>query len=496
MAFCGIDVGTQGVRAAILAADGSLLGSGAATMHSDNRGHGRHEQDPDDWWAALCVATTASVEQAAQHGVAADEIRAIALDATSGTVLVEDAHGAPTGPALMYDDARAAEQATRAQRLGAGLWHDLGYSMQPTWALPKIMWLLAADALPAGGRIAHQSDHLVRRLCGEPVATDTSNALKSGVDLRSVRWPADLFAELGVPVTALPNVVLPAGELGHVDGAAARETGLPAGALVRAGMTDGCAAQIASGALATGNWSSALGTTLVVKGSTAELLRDPSGAVYCHRHPDGGWLPGGASSSGARVIATTFDHASPADLDALTRRAASLVPVPGVTYPLTGRGERFPFVAADAVGFVSSGATDDAARFGSLCQAVAYVERLAYDVLAGLGADVSGAVALTGGATRNDWWNQLRADVLGRACVLPASAQAATGMAVLAAAEPGELTATAGRMIAYTGRLEPDAERHAALTAGYLDLVGELTDRGWLDASVAQHATDTAAVHS
>ncbi len=477
MAFCGIDVGTQGVRAAVVDESGRLLGAGSAALAGSRRDGALHEQLPERWWAALTAAVRDAVARAE-----GDDVDAIALDATSGTVLVESADGTPRGAALMYDDARAHEQAVRAQEVGGAVWSALGYRMQPSWALPKVLWLVEHGSLGREDRVVHQSDHLVGRLTGHPVATDTSNALKTGADLRTATWPGEVFAELKIRKGLLPALVLPGEVLGRVGSAAAGALGLRQGTPVRAGMTDGCAAQIAAGALSAGSWSSALGTTLVVKGSTAQPVRDPNGAVYCHRHPDGGWLPGGASSTGAGVIEKTF---AGADLEALTRAARRLVPVAGVTYPLAGSGERFPFVAPDARGFTADGIDDDATRFAALCQGVAYVERLAYDVLAVLGADTSGTVAFTGGATRNPWWNQLRTDMLGRTTLLPESSQAAVGMAILAAAEPGQLTATAKRMVRVGARLEPDAEVGTALRPGYQCLVAELADRGWLDRVLA-----------
>jgi sugar (pentulose or hexulose) kinase len=221
---------------------------------------------------------------------------------------------------------------------------------------------------------------------------------------------------------------------------------------------------------------------LVIKGATTDLLHDPTGAVYCHRHPDGGWLPGGASSSGAGALAATLPGA---DLGGLTRSAQQRPLPQGVTYPLVGRGERFPFVAPDATGFLSARAVTEAEKFASLCLAIALVERLAYDTLAALGADVSGSVAFTGGATRNSWWNQLRCDVLGRTAVLPSSGEAAMGAAVLAAAEPGTLTATAQRMVRIAEQLEPDDERHGEYSARYAEFVTELTGRGWVQPELA-----------
>jgi len=480
-ATCGIDVGTQGVRAVVVSAAGDLLGSGAAPIARDHRDGVLHTQLPEDWWAAVVAAVRDAVHQAGRD----IEIGALALDATSGTVLVEASDGSDRGPALMYDDSRAAGQSRRAQSAGQQLWDSLGYRMQPSWALPKVLWLIENVALGAGDRVVHQADHLVRRLTGAPVATDTSHALKTGVDLRSAAWPGDVFGELGIPLSLLPQVVLPGTEIGSVGAEAARSTGLRVGTLVRAGMTDGCAAQIASRALRNGSWSSALGTTLVIKGSTPDLVHDSSGAVYCHRNPDGGWLPGGASSVGAGAIRQGFPDADTATLARLTEEAARLVPVADLVYPLTGSGERFPFVAPAAQGFGLDDLVDDGARFGAVCQGIAYVERLAYDVLGVLGAQVSGPVSLTGGAAENAWWNQLRADVLGRPTLVPTSGQAAMGMAVLAAAPPGRLAETAESMVAVSATFQPDPARGQSLMPGYRRLVGALADRGWLDPDLA-----------
>ena len=480
-ATCGIDVGTQGVRASVVGTDGTTLGSGAAPITSDQRDGRRHEQDPEQWWAALCTAVRAALSEAGDV-----RVTAVAIDATSGTVLVEHADGGPAGPALMYDDTRAHEFAARAQQVGASLWTSLGYRIQPSWALAKVLWLQDADALGTGDRVVHQSDHLVRRLVGAVVPTDTSHALKTGVDLRAVAWPADVFAELDIPLELLPQVELPTTEAGVVSGPASAATGITEGAVVRLGMTDGCAAQIAAGALETGHWSSALGTTLVVKGSTADPVLDPTGAVYCHRHPDGGWLPGGASSSGAGALRDAFTDGQ--DLDLLTEQARGLGVIAGATYPLTGRGERFPFVAADAVGFVSKRADSDAARFAALCQGVAYVERLGYDVLASLGADTTGPVSFTGGPTRNEWWNQMRCDLLGRPVLVPREPHPSTGMAMLAAAEPGRLSETVASMVGIGRSYTPDADRGGELRQGYGELVAELRDRGWLEPQAASYA--------
>lgn len=477
-ATCGIDVGTSGVRAVVVRPDGSVAGEGEAAL-SSSRSDERHEQDPRAWWEALCAATRAACVTAGPDG----EVSALAIDSTSGTILVQGPDGSARGPALMYDDGRGADLAAEADAAGRETWEALGHAIAPTWALPRLLWLLRAGHVGDADTVVHQGDHLAGRLVGHPVATDTSQALKTGVDLVAVDWPWDVLDRLGVPRRVLPDVVLPGTDLGAVSARAAEETGLPGGARVRAGMTDGCASQVSTGALAPGSWSTAIGTTLVVKGSTADLVRDPTGAVYCHRHPDGGWLPGGASTSGAGVLRELLPDA---DLDALTARLGEVEDDlrrgrVRAAYPLVGRGERFPFVTSEAPRTVAP-PEDDLTRLASLCLGLAFVERLSYDVLQSLGAETTGAVTLSGGATRNPWLNQLRADVLGRPAVLPGATGAALGMAVLAAAAPGSLTATAERMVRPRHRLEPDGERREALEPAYDAFVTALLDGGWLPA--------------
>ena len=75
----GIDVGTSGVRAALVDAAGDPVAWGAAPLP------GEHRRNPAAWWAA--------VEQALATLQAAGDlsaVRAVAVDGTSGTVLPAD----------------------------------------------------------------------------------------------------------------------------------------------------------------------------------------------------------------------------------------------------------------------------------------------------------------------------------------------------------------------------------------------------------------------
>jgi D-ribulokinase len=461
----GLDVGTGSARAIAVAADGAVVGRGAHPLRSRREGD-RHEQDPADWWEATAAACRAALER-----VAPDRIAGVATCATSGTILLVDRHGRPRSAALMYDDARAAAQARRT-------------GLPTSWALPKLHWLLEATGAAAGLRLAHQPDVITCALAGHAVATDASHALKSGYDLERGDWPAQLTDELG---ELLPAVVAPGTPVGEVCAAAAAQTGLPAGTPIVAGMTDGCAAQIAAGALRPGDCNSVLGTTLVLKASSPERVEDRAHGIYSHRAPDGGWLPGGASSSGAGVLTAAFPGR---DLDALGEQAAPHERTRVLSYPLVSRGERFPFAAPDAEAFTLGRPADDGERAAALMQGLALVERLCFEQLERLGASCGGELSLTGGATRNVRWSQLRADALGRPARLPEQTDSAFGMAILATAatraEP--VAAAAERMSRTHAVLEPRPAMRAHLDEQYERLVAEFVRRGWLAARCADRA--------
>ncbi|MET9758003.1 FGGY family carbohydrate kinase [Streptomyces sp. NPDC006372] len=471
--WLGIDLGTQSVRVLLVTADGTVLGSGSAPL--SGRRHGvRHEQDPVRWWAALRTASRAALGSA-PPGL---RIGGLAVCGTSGTVLLTDGSGRPVSPALMYDDGRAAKEAARCR--------EAGLAVQDTWALPKALWLLGEYG--PGLRLAHQPDLVISRLIGEPPPADSSHALKTGYDLRGEAWPETALAQLGVPERMLPHVVRPGTRLGEVCAAAADATGIPAGTPVLAGMTDGCAAQIASGALRPGSWNSVLGTTLVLKGAARDPVRDPTGVVYNHRAPDGTWLPGGASSVGAGALTERFPDADPAAMD---ERAAAFEPSRAVAYPLVSPGERFPFRAPRATRLVLGEPSDDADLWAALLQGVGFAERLCLDYLHHLGAPLDGPLTFTGGGARSPYWNQLRSDILGRPARVPEQTEPALGMAALAAygaSGAGALADVAERMVRLRTVVEPRPDRTARYAEPYARLVDALRERGWLPGPVAEHA--------
>lgn len=477
--YLGIDLGTQSVRLLAVTAEGAIRSSASHPLASDREGV-RHEQDPEQWWKALVHCARSAMRELGSGA----ELRGLAVDATSGTILLMDDRLRALTPGLMYDDGRAKAEVEQVNCAGSALWSELSYRMQASWALPKLVWLARNGAVSSGAHLAHQNDFINARLAGRRIATDFSNALKTGADLIRRQWPFHILERLLLPADLFPPLVLPGTRIGEVCASAAQSTGIPAGTPIFAGMTDGCTAQIASGATTVGSWSSVIGTTIVIKGMTPQLLHDPLGVVYSHLSPQGLWLPGGASSTGAGVIARQFGAA---DLPSLNQAAAAMQPTPVVAYPLAGKGERYPFIAPDAKGFVLGRSHSNAEKYLATLQGIAFIERLAFDRLRMLGAPTDGAFTISGGATRSKALNRIRASVLQKPLCLPAVTESAFGAAMLAAVQDSSMSEVSTRFVHIERTVDPE-RGFGAYAPQYVRLVDELEQRGWLHSGLAAWA--------
>jgi D-ribulokinase len=492
MLVMGIDVGTQGVRALIVDVEGKVRAEADVPFAGQELRSSRpgwFEQDPRLWREALYAAVGRALADLEQS---AEEIAALSVTSTSGTLCLTDADGEPLGPAIMYSDMRCADEAAEAQAAGADLAEKLGSQIGASWALSKLLWVARhePERLAQARWATSPTDLVIGWLTGRWGRIDWTNALKWAYDVVDLRWPTFITDALGLPARLLPEVDAPGTPVGSVSPLAAEATGLSTRTLVVAGATDGNASQFASGAVAPGDWNSTLGTTLVLKGVTTALLRDPLGRVYCHRHPDSGavgaggdsalWLPGGASSSGADSIAQRF---AAEDLPRLNAAAQAMAPTDLTVYPLMRRGERFPFHAPDAEGFILGGETaDEATLFRGYLEGLAYVERLSYDTVEALGAPVGDTIYAVGGATRSDAGVQIRANVLGRVLAVPVTPLGAMGAAVLAArgCAFSSVAEAAGAMVHIGQRVEPQAEQAAAYQERYARFLDACRQRGYL----------------
>ncbi len=449
--FIGIDVGTQGARVVLVDQKGDLIASDSRKFLLDDTF--REEQSPRVWWED-CVTIIDQLMQQLPVGFDKKAIRAVSVTSTSGTVIPLDHKNEPLHHAIMYSDGRSAVQGKRIQEIA--LRHVKGgyTGFNASSGISKMLWYIETypEQVDQIAVWVHASDYIVGKLSGNYRVTDYTNVLKSGYDVARLEWPAYITEEVGLKKEWLQEVVPSGTVVGKLTEDLARRWGTASLSVV-VGMTDGCASQVASGVVKPGDWNTTIGTTLVIKGVTTNNVVDPLGRLYSHRHPEGYWMPGGASNTGADWISLDF----PTELDTLNAAAEKLIPTGKLAWPLKQKGERYPLMAPRARAIVPEHVSREELYAANL-EGVAFIERLAYEIIEELSGEKIRSVYTAGGGSKSDVWLKIRASVLNVPMYKCKEATGAGGAAIMAASNTyyGSLTEAAAHMTSKDKEVYPD----------------------------------------
>lgn len=188
MYVCGVDLGTQGARVIVTDLNGAVKAETTVPFTGkalEASRPGYFEQDPAVWREAVFTALKQAVDSLNVNGGKADQILALAVTSTSGTLCLVNEFGEAVRPALMYSDARASREAEQVQEAGAAIAAKLGSSFAPSFAISKLRWLQAhePDSLTQARWFLSPADLVTSWLCGRWGVADWTSALKWGYDI-------------------------------------------------------------------------------------------------------------------------------------------------------------------------------------------------------------------------------------------------------------------------------------------------------------------------
>ena len=217
-----IDAGTTGVRAMLVAEDGTVRARGYREFPQSFPQPGWVEHDPDDWWTALGAATA---EALTAGGIGATDVAAIGITNQRETTVVWDrATLRPVHPAIVWQDRRTAPICEQLREEG---WDErvrsrTGLVIDPYFSATKLAWILdhveGAREAATAGRLAFGTvdSYLIARMtAGERHVTDRTNASRSmAFDIHRLEWDGEILERLGIPASMLPDVVPSVAEFG------------------------------------------------------------------------------------------------------------------------------------------------------------------------------------------------------------------------------------------------------------------------------------------
>lgn len=394
----GIDVGTSGIRTAVVGEAGEVI----AMARADHLAQSDTRIDANHWWHAVQTCIFQQVQTLRDMGHSGRDICSVAVDGTSGTMVLTDDRLRPVTQALMYNskgfDAEAELIAAHAPNShitqGSGS------------ALGRAMRLVSEDSGRHARHLLHQADFIGAKLLGKGGFSDHNNALKTGFDPETEQWP-DWIGNV-LPADLLPKPVPVGTALGTVAADVATTLGLSPDVLVHAGTTDSIAAFLAASPLEAGSAVTSIGSTLAVKLLSHTRVDAPDIGLYAHRLGDT-WLIGGASNTGGAVLAHFFT------LDELERLTAKIDPsvATGLDYyPLIKPGERFPINDPNLAPRLNPWPENDVTFLHGLLEGIAAIEARCYDEIEARGGGYPKQVFSAGGATKNPVLSHIRQSLL------------------------------------------------------------------------------------
>ena len=135
----GIDIGTSACKIAIFDRAGHVLSAVTADYAVYYPHPGWAEQNPEEWWDAVCQAIKTALRQG---DISPEDIAGVGIDGQSWSAIAVDEDGRVLTNTPIWMDTRAADICREQnEAIGADALFALsGNSLQPSYTTAKILW--------------------------------------------------------------------------------------------------------------------------------------------------------------------------------------------------------------------------------------------------------------------------------------------------------------------------------------------------------------------
>lgn len=438
MSFLGIDLGTSGLRALLVDANGTPIGASERHYRVEHPHSGWSEQDPADWIAALEGAVeelrTTYREFAGLKGIG------VAGHMHGATLL--DASGDVLRPCILWNDTRSHAQAAKLDATDQ-VRALSGNIVFPGFTAPKLEWVREnePETFAKIAKVLLPAAYLNFYLTGDYVADMSDSAGTSWLDVGKRDWSDHLLEVSHMRRDQMPRLVEGSQGAGDLRSDLASKWGVSGNVTVAGGAGDNAAAACGIGALDEGQGFVSLGTSGVLLAARGGYRPAPETAVhtFCHAVP-GRWYQMGVMLSATDSLnwLAVIAGKKPSELTA----SLGDLQAPGLVRFLPYlSGERTPHNDAEIRGSFTGLAADtsieDLTR--AVLEGVTFGLRDSFDALIATDAKMEQLIAI-GGGTASRYWLNLISTVLGVPLLLPSDGEfgAALGAARLGiAAETG-----------------------------------------------------------
>ena len=461
--FLGIDIGTSGVKAVIVAPSGALVAQATASLSVSRPAPLWSEQDADDWWAAT-------------------EAAVLALDpslrgAVLGIGLAGQMHGAtllgandrPLRPAILWNDGRSFAECAELEREEPRSRTITGNIAMPGFTAPMLAWVRKhePEVFAQIRSVLLPKDYVRLRMTGDKASDMADSAGTLWLDVAGRRWSAAMLAACNLDESQMPRLYEGTETTGTLRAAVAARWGM-AQVPGAAGGGDNAAGAVGVGVIGDGDALLSLGTSGVLFVATREFRPNPARAVhaFCHALP-GMWHQMSVHLSAASCIdwAARLAGCGVPEILAMAEQAGPAAG-PELFLPYLS-GERTPHNDPHVRGaFLGLGHETDPGRMAAaVLEGVAFAHADGLAALREAGTKIS-ALSVIGGGARSGYWGRIIAASLGVSLVYLEGGEVGPA---LGAARLAQVAVTGASVAEVCTRppvshvIEPDAELAEAL---------------------------------
>ncbi len=422
------DLGTTGNKATLYDREGRLVGASFYAYNTEYAHTGWAEQDPRDWWQAVCQSTRRLLEETR---ISKNDIACITFSGQMMGAVPLDKEARPLRNAIIWADQRALEQELWiAERLSfAEVYQITGHRLSCPYSLAKILWIRdhQPELYEATHKFVHAKDSIVARLTGNFV-TDPSDASSMNLyDLEKGAWSGKILDAVDLPADKLPQIRQSVDVVGEVRAAVADEIGVAAGTKVVIGGGDGACAAAGAGVIQEGAAYNYVGSSSWIAISTPKPIYDPDYRTFTFGHvipnmvmPTGTMQAAGASYQWTRDQLALVEQQAAEALgisvyELINLEIAQVAPgAEGLFYLPYLMGERSPRWNPHARGaFVGLTIRHSRAHlYRAVLEGITMNLRVILDAFRQQGTRID-AMRVIGGGASGRIWNQIMADVYG-----------------------------------------------------------------------------------
>ena len=284
----GIDLGTSAVKLLLMGDGGEIVRIASREYPIEFPRPGWSQQDPADWWEAVCAGIPELLE-----GLDASQVRGIGAGGQMHGLVALDENDAVIRPAILWNDGRTQKQVeylngTIGQEKLSRYTANIAFA---GFTAPKLLWMRENEPELFGRirKIMLPKDYINYRLTGVH-CTDFSDA--SGMlllDVEHKRWSREMLDICGVTEAQLPRLYESWETVGTLLPEAAARLGLGTDVAVCAGAGDNAAAAVGCGVVGGGCCNISLGTSGTVFITSDSFGVDRQNALHSFAHADGGY---------------------------------------------------------------------------------------------------------------------------------------------------------------------------------------------------------------